>query len=332
MNSFTSARFKLGEGQFSRSIDSISGGGTAHKLQGKKGLLFIREGGLGDILMCTPVIRALKDKFNKPVSFATKPQYFCLLEDNLSIDCVLDIGTANKLDYELVFDIRSQLEDYSIKRNRLHRIDSLACCCDVMVENYDLQCPVFKEEVPWAINWLAEQTGLGERAIIGLGPGAHFRLRSWIETYPRDLVELLPRHFFILFGNDDRYCWKHSRVALAIGLSLKKVMALLSLCRIFISVDSGLLHIAGALGIPTIAMFGSLPPELRIAYYPKVQAVVANNVPCVPCYEWQEKSKEDRDYCRDVDVRCMRAIKPWIIRNKILFLDRLLLLEERNSH
>ena len=158
--------------------------------------------------------------------------------------------------------------------------------------------------------------------MIGLAPGAQYRLRSWIETYPRDLVDILPNRSFILFGSDDRYNWRHPQVSLAINFDIKKVIALLSLCHIFVCVDSGLLHVAGPLKIPTVALFGSLPPELRIKYYSNMQAIVPKDISCCPCYEWQEKSQEDRDYCRDVDVRCMRAIKPWIVRNKILSLEK----------
>ena len=96
------------------------------KFFGPKGILFIREGGLGDILMCTPIIKALKQKYNLPLTFATLQKFFCLLEGNPSIDHLVDIESLDAAGYGPIFDARNQLEDYSIPRNRVHRIDSLA--------------------------------------------------------------------------------------------------------------------------------------------------------------------------------------------------------------
>ena len=45
--------------------------------------------------------------------------------------------------------------------------------------------------------------------------------------------------------------------------------------------DSYLMHLAGALGIPTVAVFSTIPPHLRVSAYPRV-AALAPDTACAP--------------------------------------------------
>jgi ADP-heptose:LPS heptosyltransferase len=47
-------------------------------------------------------------------------------------------------------------------------------------------------------------------------------------------------------------------------------VAALSLVDAFISVDTGIVHAAGAMGVPGVALFGPFPPETHVADYPSV--------------------------------------------------------------
>jgi ADP-heptose:LPS heptosyltransferase len=47
-------------------------------------------------------------------------------------------------------------------------------------------------------------------------------------------------------------------------------VAALSLVDAFISVDTGIVHAAGAMGIPGVALFGPFPPETHVSDYPTV--------------------------------------------------------------
>jgi heptosyltransferase-3 len=60
--------------------------------------------------------------------------------------------------------------------------------------------------------------------------------------------------------------------------------ALFSMCRLFIGVDSGSLHIAAAVGTPTVALFG---PSSAVTWAPrgKGHRTVSKPWPCVPCRE-----------------------------------------------
>jgi len=73
-------------------------------------------------------------------------------------------------------------------------------------------------------------------------------------------------------------------IAINGGLNLKQCSALVSMCSIFVGPDSGLLHLAAACGIPTVAIFGPSDPR-KWGYGGRGRhIVVRNEVPCAPCF------------------------------------------------
>ena len=78
--------------------------------------------------------------------------------------------------------------------------------------------------------------------------------------------------------------------------SLREYMALLTLCERFVTNDSGPMHMADALGVQTVALFGSTSPERTGPY--NGSRVLYADVVCSPCY---------RRTC-PVDFRCMKRL------------------------
>ena len=75
---------------------------------------------------------------------------------------------------------------------------------------------------------------------------------------------------------------KHKAILFAGPSSIREMMAIISLCRLSISNDSGPMHIASAFGIPYIGLFGSTVPE---ASFPggEVGRGIYHAVNCSPC-------------------------------------------------
>ena len=86
-------------------------------------------------------------------------------------------------------------------------------------------------------------------------------------------------------------------INLAGKTTLREAIYLISQCRLFISNDSGLMHIAGALNIPTIALFGSTNPATTSPAGNK-STIVRREVSCSPCL---------KEKC-PTDFRCMKLI------------------------
>ena len=68
---------------------------------------------------------------------------------------------------------------------------------------------------------------------------------------------------------------------------LFKACALIKSCDLFVGNDSGLLHIANALSIPSVGIFGPSSPEQVLSYMNKNIMIIKHNAPCSPCYVHQ---------------------------------------------
>jgi heptosyltransferase-3 len=84
------------------------------------------------------------------------------------------------------------------------------------------------------------------------------------------------------------------------GLSLLELASVMEGCRLFIGNDSGISHMASALGIPTIAIFGPTDPRVWSPRGERV-CVVRKEIPCSPC------SRERFLQC--IDPECMKRIE-----------------------
>ncbi len=66
--------------------------------------------------------------------------------------------------------------------------------------------------------------------------------------------------------------------------TLPEAVAWLGRCRAYVGNDSGLMHVAAALGIPTVGLFGSSNPDWTRPSGAFVEVVAADGFACRPCY------------------------------------------------
>jgi heptosyltransferase-2 len=81
--------------------------------------------------------------------------------------------------------------------------------------------------------------------------------------------------------------------------SLRELMAALACCRTLLTNDTGPMHVAAALGVPVVALFGSTAPELTGPLPGSgPHALLTGESACAPCFLRS---------C-PIDFRCMTAI------------------------
>lgn len=66
--------------------------------------------------------------------------------------------------------------------------------------------------------------------------------------------------------------------------TVAEAAALLRGARAFVGNDSGLMHLAGALGVPTVGLFGSTDPGWTAPLGPRARTLAADGFPCRPCF------------------------------------------------
>lgn len=133
-----------------------------------------------------------------------------------------------------------------------------------------------------------------EHFLIGMAPGATYGpAKKWFPERFAEVADHLMERFpaqVVLFGSAvDKEAIsavaknaRHELIDLSGRTSLKAAIGLIAQCRLFISNDSGLMHVAGALDIPTIAIFGSTNP-VTTSPVGSHTAVIHKDVPCSPC-------------------------------------------------
>jgi len=102
--------------------------------------------------------------------------------------------------------------------------------------------------------------------------------------------------------------------------SIKDIKSLLLSSRLFIGLDSGLMHIAASLSIPTFTLWG---PSNEVLYgyeklFPNKHKIVYSNQSCRPCNSWINPNTSRVSNPIDCpDKRCMKELKPEFIFKKL---------------
>jgi heptosyltransferase-2 len=147
--------------------------------------------------------------------------------------------------------------------------------------------------------------------LIGLSPGAIFgeakrwpserfaRIGDWaVERWGAKVVVLgSEKEMDICRGLSD--FMENRPVNLCGRTSLGEAMGVISRCRFFVTNDSGLMHMAAALSVPTVAVFGSTDPVATGPCGPNTR-IVKHDIECAPCL---------KPTCPG-DFRCMLSIEP----------------------
>jgi len=72
------------------------------------------------------------------------------------------------------------------------------------------------------------------------------------------------------------------------ALSWEESIAFMKTCDLVLGPDSGAIHFAGAMGLPSLGLYGSFLASLRIPSQPATQAIQAMGA-CAPCFHHARK-------------------------------------------
>lgn len=306
-------------------------------------ILIIRPGGIGDAVLLLPTLKVLKKACPEALIdiLCEKRNFgvFELLYDNNRIylydngydifkiffekyDVVIDTEQWHRLSAIVAFltgsPIRIGFDTNERGRLFTHRIPYSHDDYEVysflhLLEPFLGYIPEFPVEEPFIE--LAERSNrwafIPEPAV-AIFPGATIRERRWGgENYGVVARELIERGFqVVILGSrrDKEDAKKILEIAIqAIDLtgktSLRDAGFILKRCTLLICADSGLLHLAVGIGIPTLSLFGS-GIEKKWAPRGKRNIVLNKHLPCSPCtrFGYTPKCKEG--------LACLKLISP----------------------
>ena len=168
--------------------------------------------------------------------------------------------------------------------------------------------------------------------------GTTWATKHWPEAYWRELAERMGRRKLevrLPWGNPAEKA-RAERIAQGLNncqvlpkLNLAGVARVLAAAKACVAVDTGLGHLAAALDVPTISLFGPTNPGLTGAYG-RTQIHQASDWPCAPCLQKKCTYKPSADDLARFDLKrewplCFTRLNPEHVASR---LSALLLAED----
>ena len=175
----------------------------------------------------------------------------------------------------------------------------------------------------WADRFLQEKGLCGEKPVIGMIPGCgaswgqDARYRRWNKEKFAELADVLAERRkakIILLGDEkekdlcrDISCMAKSGVINCCGeTSLSNLSAIMKRCDLVITNDGGPLHMAVALDVPTVSIFGPVDEKIYGPYpvSEKHEVISAKGISCRPCYRRFKYKRCETTKCLDSIAVC----------------------------
>ncbi|MFC1632049.1 lipopolysaccharide heptosyltransferase II [Candidatus Omnitrophota bacterium] len=308
-------------------------------------ILIVRTDRIGDVLLSTPVIKALRKNFPKSyIAMMVRPYAEDIVLGNPYLDEVIiydKYGRQKSLWRSLIFaqGLRRKKFDLALvlhPTNRAHLVTFLAGIksrvgyrrnldflltdkvehekqkgqrhetqyaldfirrLGVQASGTDLFMPVRKDSEEY-IQRLLENFGLeSNQKLVAFHPGASCPSKVWSTERFAQVTNRLVEQFkvkpVIVAGPNDVEIGKKLAGLIRAECfdfsgrtSVSQLASLLSRCALFISNDSGPVHIAAALGVPVVSIFGRRQPGLsprRWGPTGKSDLILHRDLGCQPC-------------------------------------------------
>jgi ADP-heptose:LPS heptosyltransferase len=261
---------------------------------GKRDVVVSRAmGGVGDLFIMTPGLRALANRHSTRVKLIIDRKYFDIFRNNPHVE-LLDIDgppvdlAECKVWRNLTLCPAGRYE--SARRPFVKRGRAELFARGMGVDKRSL------DQHGWHVEYALDEgqiafrdafvrdAGLGLRPIVGVQPYS----RDTYKDHPQigRFVEALSADYdIIIFHQLETELPTGPRIVSTAGLPLAQSIALVSALDAMVCVDSGFLHAAGAFDVRAIAMFGPTDGKLFTRHHKYATVISASeSFACAPCW------------------------------------------------
>jgi ADP-heptose:LPS heptosyltransferase len=259
-----------------------------------------RTGAIGDVILLTPLLRAIKkENAHAEVSVFTDCDF--VLRDNPDVHTVA--SAADFVHVYKMFDKSVNLDLAYEFRQNMHILQAYAECADQKVTDWSLRVYPNAEERFWAKEALPEENWL----VMHPHSGQHWPGKNWDKF--NELAWALRKDGWkiCLVGNDP------NPIACDLDLrgltSFHQLAALMERAQLFVGVDSAPMHLAQAALIPTVAIFGATNPRnifLPLSFI-RPASVSMDECGCLGCHTMYAPPRLTPLCVRERDV-CMERL------------------------
>jgi ADP-heptose:LPS heptosyltransferase/GT2 family glycosyltransferase len=271
--------------------------------------------GAGDVLCMTPVFEGLrKDHPTAEIIVNTNwPQIF---ENNPHVDKICPDGTKHGNEIDRYVDLRLNFASRELIGEQAEKSVS------TKVYSYRPQLYLLSEELEKA-NKLISSKNTERKPVVGYAPfmsRTNWQGRNWVPEEATKLMRALDfKKYFVVELGKMVPSTGEAHLDLVDKTSLREMFAVISQCDFFIGIDSFPFHVAQAFEIPSVILFGAVPPEVRIVNPGITRSCVADGLDCLGCY--QRKGIMSQNTCERKDEACMKQITAESVLKTLLFLQ-----------
>lgn len=252
-------------------------------------------GGIGDLLMMTPGLKALARKHpDREIWFAIPKGFHQLFYGFESIKPI-DIDHL-ELYQEDCFALHnltecpaSKVESAEIPFVKQNRIEIFSRALGIKYLTQAEKKPIYivtDKERQWAEQYLS-RIGVLQKKFLAVQPFAADSYRN----YPamKDVIYTLAKKYqLLIFHGSSLPDFGDPNIHNVDNLKLRQSISILALCKMLITVDSSFLHLGAALGVKTVALFGPIDGHVRAGTYPNCSVIDAYaEACCSPCWRCQ---------------------------------------------
>lgn len=198
----------------------------------------------------------------------------------------------------------------NFSKPRVEKLLDIARSIGIEAKNNELELFFSEKEKKYKEEFLVKKGISQNTFLIGINFGSKMLQRQWSFKKIYNLCyKILEKYnsFILIFGGKfetNNLIYQENLAFQIINLigqtTLSELMSLISLCKLFITTDTGPMHIAKALKVPIIGLFGPTKPE-EVIILKEYDQIIYKNLRCSPCVS----SKRNR--CKK--VKCMEAIE-----------------------
>ncbi|MDD4600221.1 hypothetical protein SDC9_04302 [bioreactor metagenome] len=332
-----------------------------------KRFVIIRLSSIGDVLHCTPVARALKEKFPScHITWIVGQVSYPMVECNPFIDEVYVWSRERweklmrqgkfieawqmwrqlkkdmaKRDFDVALDVHGlflsgmvtsatkaprriglggtkeqnglfMTEQAPILPQDIHVIQrylSVLRPLGITTNHYGMTLSLSDEARRFAAQFLSENGVAPDEKLVIINPATTWLAKNWPTEFFAQTADVLASQARIMIcgGPGDADLAKKIKACTNVQIidavgktSLLEMAALLEQANLLIVGDTGPLHMAVALGVPTVSVFGATDPA-KFGPLTAGNIVLRSKVGCRPCH---------KTVCPQKDMRCMRSLRP----------------------
>lgn len=277
-------------------------GGSADTLLPCASILIGRTGGLGDLILLTPDIREIKRRWpTVRIAVACIRELGAGLENLPFVDEILPYPVSQEK--ANTYDGWIWLENAVEKGEDSRTLHSVDCVAKFIGLDLPADCDKRQAYVVSAMERADIKEAYpripGVRRLC-IQPKASAACRTYNKT-GQVIAEFLKKGWEVfLLGNAGEFKTepKPGLRTITDGWTFRHRAALVETADCLLAPDSSLLHVAGALGVPAVGLYGVFPWQLRTLYAPTTRALMrVEGFPCAPCHHHATPAKPFPEKC-----------------------------------